>query len=278
MNAGSTAQTQQSKRVAGYCRTVEEILSELPPAAVVERFGQHVSRDPNFLRLLAKQWLRFDRTLSQVAMDVEIGELFYQLLTLNTELAVVTCSGTVNGTITGDWYPFGLEHQRFKVPYELMRNNFVIATCLARMVFQGQPLPGAPLFKRSETSAQRGERVMSAFEYPYLLSQHIDRMTILQQIVLMYCSQVHACQGMHADVDHIGAMHHVLYSALQRTEARIHRLLAQSRDHFPWLVKPGVLEQLTEIKEQCRQRSEFSPDKGLERLVNYIAGHARKAS
>jgi hypothetical protein len=104
-------------------------------------------------------------------------------------------------------------------------------------------------------------------------------MALLQQIVLMYCSQVFACQAMHQDVDHIGAMHVVLYSALQRAEMRIQKLLASSeRDRVPWLLKPGVMDKLVRIEAQCKVRPEFSPDKGLERLIELFEQRAAQTT
>jgi hypothetical protein len=273
---------------AAMCAQIKTIVGEMSPASVVQRLALHASTDAEFLRLLLDVWVQQLDHAPDVSFETEISGFIYELLTLPANFAVMTMRSTGGGgggsgaaataNSTGDWYLFGLEHARFKVPFELMRSNYVILASLFRLMYQGQPLPGRPLFAKVTTSADRSEVAHNEFTYPDLFSAHFDRVALVAYFLLVLCSKTVAAAAAAAasgaaagenDTDYVLVVRQLLLGAMQRVETRLAAPTAAVK-RPEWLVGNDALARLHEITVLCQSRESFDPGRFMTLFNSFI--------
>jgi hypothetical protein len=258
--------------IAAYCAHMQAIIGEWSPSTVVQQLALHASTDPEFLHLLLDVWVQQLDHAPDVAFEDELVSFIGELMTLPANFAVVMMRGTVSGggaassNSTGDWYLFGLEQTRFKVPFELLRTNFVMLACLFRLIYQGQPLPGRPVFAKTASAADRSESVCTEFMYPDMFSAHLDRVCLVGYFVKLLCVKTYVIAAARADKnDYLLIVRQLLLSALQRVETR----LAAKRPE--WLLGNDALARLHEITVLCQSRESFDPGRFLSLFRSFIA-------
>jgi len=255
-----------------YSRDMREILTVKPVSNVVELLAQHASSDPEFLCLLCRTWVRQLEQTPDVPFETELASFLLELLTLPANMSVVSMrgsngagAGVTRGGVVYDWYLFGLERPRFKVPSELLRCNWVMLTCLHRLMYQGQPWAGRPVFGKPTAAADRSEVVLDEFQLPDMFSAHFDRTVLVVFFAQFLCSLAYAIGVRHNDMDYVGVVRQLLQSALKRVETR---LLALARP--PEWLDAAAMARLHCVVALCASRETFEPARFLQLYIRFI--------
>ena len=245
-------------------------MQQMPQDGVAELLGSHAGTDPKFANLLMRAWIGSLEAAPNTSFEKEAAAFLVQFLLLPMRCEVITMRGTGAvdaGAICGDWYLFGTEHPRFKVPFETLRVNFVMHCCLARLMYQGYTLQGRPAFARTETSAQRSEIKYAEFQLAETFSASFSRIALVAQFVLQLCArallQQHtAAAAAAADgssgADAVALVRVLVHATLLRVENDL-----RSIPRLPHWLGAEPLAQLHKLSELCSKPETFNPSRLL---------------
>ena len=220
---------------------------------ITQLMALHLSTDFNLAQAIARHWMRSSYSATKT-LQQEFTQQIWALLTSEIDLAV-RCVTTPR-QMQGNWHLFGLEQRDFTIPFELLRFNSTLFTCLIRLMFQGSPLAGRPAFTNSVTSADNAEVRLSRFDHNHTFNVGLSRAQLLCAFIVVHSATTRITGALKSEINDYRTMRVLFLSSLQTCIDRLKPLLAQNK--FPWIVaeEMAMIEQL---RDHCTTDPKFTP-------------------
>ena len=213
----------------------------------------HLSTDFNLAQAIARHWMRSSYSATKT-LQQEFTQQIWALLTSEIDISV-RCVTTPR-QMQGNWHLFGLEQRDFTIPFELLRFNSTVFTCLIRLMFQGNPLAGRPVFTDSVTSADNAEVRLARFDHNHTFNVGLSRAQLLCAFLVVHSATTRITGALKSEINDYRTMRVLFLSALQTCIDRLKPLLAQKK--FPWIV-PEELAMIEQLRDHCTTDPKFTP-------------------
>lgn len=250
-----------SERLSGEeCRLYKERLvqstlsaiQEKPDTAAVEDFARLLSTDIEFQRSLAKHWTK--KLVAKTGCTIEdvVTTALMELFAHDMRIEVVTRgSDPTNATL----FLFGTDRPFYSIPLSLLRCNSKAMAYFLRVVFQGQTMPGSPMFLTTTCSGVSSEIVSKGFSYNATFGNTFSRAAVLLSMVACLSSSSACSSAYDKEYDYYRLMRTVLLSAT----GRLHTSLSDEsfRSMRPWL-NPREVFAVCQVFEHCQDDETFA--------------------